>query len=91
MRSGAIQPGSHTVSGTCWRNTYDGDLNARLEAKIRGTEEGWFRIGIAEIDLDQWINLVSCPRHFGGRQWYFLTISLLGNAGGAKLPTSRSV
>jgi hypothetical protein len=47
-------------------------VTARFEAKISGTEEGWFRVGIAEINLHQRINLVSSPRPFGGRQWYFV-------------------
>ena len=72
IQSGAIQPGAHIQSGTIWRDTYCGELTAKFEAKISNTEEGWFRIGIAEIDLDQRITLVSCPRHFGGRQWYFM-------------------
>ena len=32
--------------------------------------EGWFRIQLGS--LDQRITLVSRPRHFGGRQWYFM-------------------
>ena len=72
IQSGAIQPGAHIQSGTIWRNTYCGELTAKFEAKISSTEEGWFRIRIAEIGLDQRIKLVSCPRHFGGRQWYFI-------------------
>jgi hypothetical protein len=72
IQSGAIQPGAHVQSGTIWRNTYCGELTAKFEAKISSTEEGWFRIRIAEIGLDQRIKLVSCPRHFGGRQWYFI-------------------
>ena len=53
LRSGAIQPGSHILSGTAWRNAYDGELTARFEAKTTGADEGWFRISIAEIDLDR--------------------------------------
>jgi hypothetical protein len=22
--------------------------------------------------LDQWIGLIACPRHYGGKQWYFI-------------------
>jgi hypothetical protein len=43
-----------------------------MEAKISGTKEGWFRIQIEEIGLDQRINLVSRACNFGGRQWYFI-------------------
>jgi hypothetical protein len=90
MQCGAIQPGSHIVCGTTWPHTYNGKLTARFEAKISGRKEGWFRIKIAEIDLDQRINLVSCPRHFGGRQWYFscpfmnLRVSVLWMPPGAR-------
>jgi hypothetical protein len=72
IRSGGIQPGAHIVSGTTWRNTYSGELTARFEAKISGIDQGWFRLLIVETGLDQRIDLVSCPRHFGGRQWYFI-------------------
>jgi hypothetical protein len=44
---------------------------AIMVAHVSGTE-GWFRIQIAEIDLDQRINIGSLPRPFGGRQWYFI-------------------
>jgi hypothetical protein len=71
VQAGAIRPGAHIESRTAWANSYDGELTAIMEAKIR-TEEGWFRIKIQEIDLDQRINLVSRACHFGGRQWYFV-------------------
>ena len=37
---------------------------------MSGRDEGWFRIQIGQ--LDQRIILVARPRHFGGRQWYFI-------------------
>jgi hypothetical protein len=63
VQSGAIQPGSHIWCRTAWPNTYSGKLTAIMESEISGNEQGWFRTQIAEIGLDQRINLVSCPRH----------------------------
>jgi hypothetical protein len=37
---------------------------------MSGREEGWFNIKIGQ--LDQRIILVARPRHFGGRQWFFM-------------------
>jgi hypothetical protein len=34
-----------------------------------GPQQGWLRIQLGS--LDQFVDLVSQPRHFGGRQWYF--------------------
>ena len=31
---------------------------------------GWICLELG--DLDQWIELIALPRHYGGRQWYFL-------------------
>jgi len=41
-----------------------------ITADMSGTYEGWFRIQMGS--LDQRIILVARPRHFGGRQWFFL-------------------
>jgi len=37
---------------------------------MQGEQEGWFRIQLGQFD--QRIILVARPRHFGGRQWYFM-------------------
>jgi hypothetical protein len=43
--------------------------SASITAYAQTDKGGWFRIQMG--DLDQWIDLVAQPRHFGGRQWYF--------------------
>jgi len=72
VRRGFIQPGAHTECGISWTNRYTGEQIASgiIMADMGGQDEGRFRIQIGQ--LDQRINLVSHPRHFGSRQWYFV-------------------
>jgi len=60
--------GPYTIS---WTNSYTGEVIASglITAHAQSDYGGWFRIQMG--DLDQWIDLVAQPRHFGGRQWYF--------------------
>jgi hypothetical protein len=53
-------------------NSYTGGETARgfITADMSGNHAGWFRIKIGR--LEQLITLTARPRHFGGRQWYFL-------------------
>ena len=37
---------------------------------MQGPVEGLLRIQLGGA-LNQWINLIALPRHFGGRQWFF--------------------
>jgi hypothetical protein len=55
-----------------WTNTYTGAevASGTLAANMSDFYRGWLRIQIGEID--QQITLVARPRHFGGRQWFFL-------------------
>jgi hypothetical protein len=70
MRQGWIGPGAkagpHFIRWTC---SYTGEeIASRLiTANMEGQYGGWFRIQIGS--LDQWIDLLTQPRHFGGRQW----------------------
>ena len=69
---GLIVPGSATGPYAIrWVNS-DGEVIASgwLSADMRGDLEGLFHIQIGE--LDQTITLVTLPRHYGGRQWFFL-------------------
>jgi hypothetical protein len=71
-RRGFIDPGGYKCSGIRWTNNYTGEPIASgfITADMSGQDEGWFRIQIGS--LDQRIILVARPRHFGGRQWYFI-------------------
>ena len=70
-REGLLQPEARASCTYSWTNNYTGEriASARLTAQLQTERAGWFRIQMG--DLDQWIDLVAQPRHFGGRQWYF--------------------
>ena len=71
-RKGFIEPGANIgIRGITWTHSYWGDVaTGMISADMSGKDEGWFRIQLGS--LDQWIILVPRPRHFGGRQWYFM-------------------
>ena len=72
-RRGFIRPGAATGPvGIRWTNSYFDEEVASgiITTDMSGRDEGWFRIQIGQ--LDQRIILVARPRHFGGRQWYFI-------------------
>jgi hypothetical protein len=68
-----IQPGACSGPvGIRWMN-FDTDeeiATGIIAADMSGIYEGWLRIRIGQ--LDQRITLIARPRHFGGRQWYFV-------------------
>jgi hypothetical protein len=72
-RRGTIRPGAATgPRGIIWTHSYWGDVaSGVITADLSGTDEGWFRIQI-DGGLDQRIIVVARPRHFGGRQWFFI-------------------
>jgi hypothetical protein len=73
IRRGTVRPGAGTGPQLIqWTNSYTGEIVAFAEitANLYGSEEGWFRVQAGS--LDQWIGLIACPRHYGGKQWYFV-------------------
>jgi hypothetical protein len=52
-----------------YSRTGERTASALITAQLQTERAGWLRIQIGE--LDQWVDLVAQPRHFGGRQWYF--------------------
>jgi hypothetical protein len=72
VRNGFVRGGANIgLRGIKWTHSYWGDIASGLiSADMTGQDEGWFRIHVGS--LDQWIILVPRPRHFGGRQWYFM-------------------
>ena len=71
-KSGFVRPGAKTgPMGIQWSHIYwDEPEVGEITADMIGAHEGWFRINMFG-GADQWITLVSRPRYFGGRQWYF--------------------
>jgi hypothetical protein len=70
-REGLLQPGARAFCTYTWTNSHTGELTARAQiiTQLQTERAGWLRIQMGE--LDQWVDLVAQPRHFGGRQWCF--------------------
>ncbi|MDI9848975.1 hypothetical protein QM467_13005 [Rhodoblastus sp. 17X3] len=72
IRQNLVRPGA-TWSGTIrWSYRYSGEeiSSGSIKAEMTYERRGWLQINIG--GSVQMIDLVSAPRHFGGRQWYFI-------------------
>jgi hypothetical protein len=67
-----VRPGAECGSAIRWSYRYSSEeiTSGRVSADITRDTLGWLRIQVG--GLDQWVHLKACPRHYGGRQWYFL-------------------
>ena len=70
-REGLLHPGARFSCTYGWTNRRIGErtASALINAQLLTERAGWFRIQMGK--LDQGIDLVAQPRHFGGRKWYF--------------------
>jgi hypothetical protein len=71
IRQGAVRPG-FTSEPYVIEWTRSGEVIALvlITANLCNPATSWLRVQAPGVD--QRITLVSCPRHFGGRQWYFV-------------------
>ena len=71
-RRGFIKPGAITGPvGIAWTDDTGQEIaSGYITADLSDEHGGWLRIRLGQ--LDQCIYLVARPRHFGGRQWFFM-------------------
>jgi len=67
-----------------WSSSYQGEIaRGVISAGITNPDHAWFRLAIGSFA--QQITLVSRPRHFGGRQWFFVCPVTGGSCSGSRL------
>jgi hypothetical protein len=71
-RQGFIKFGANIgARGIQWRNSHQGEIaSGVITADMTDSSHSWSRIALG--NFVQQIALVSRPRHFGGRQWFFV-------------------
>ena len=71
-RKGFIKPGTNVgARGISWTSSHQGAIaSGVISADMTNPDHAWFRLAIGSFA--QQITLVSRPRHFGGRQWFFV-------------------
>ena len=71
-RRGFVQFGANIgPRGIVWNHSYGGEVaRGIVSADMSDPHDAWFRVQIG--NSIQRMTLVSRPRHFGGRQWFFL-------------------
>jgi hypothetical protein len=71
-RKGFIKFGTNTSPRrVSWTSSRQGQIaSGVITAEMTDPNHAWFRIAIGQFV--QQITLVSRPRHFGGRQWFFV-------------------
>jgi hypothetical protein len=70
-RNSFIRPGAATGPiGIRWTSEWGEIAAGTITAEMSGTDWGCLHIRLGS--LNQRIILTACPRHFGGRQWFFV-------------------
>jgi hypothetical protein len=71
IRQGAVRPGFSTEPYLIqWTRSGEVIAFVLITANLCDPATSWLRIQAPTVD--QQIILISCPRHYGGRQWYFV-------------------
>lgn len=71
IRKGFITPGAYRTCSVTWTDGYCDEprASATISADMCNSDGGWFEARF--YSSTQRFALLTMPRHFGGRQWYF--------------------
>ena len=71
IKQGAVVPGCKVSAVVTWPQSYSGRPAAScvLTSDLSSLVGGWMHLKRGAVEQSFW--LVTEPRHFGGRQWYF--------------------